>query len=95
MPELVDFKATRDNSEQIRNDKMARVLMDAARRAKRGDFKSVAWFAWACDETAQFGWQKFGTIIPLAGAGFAMLQEMAASPCLNLSDLDDEPELPF
>lgn len=96
MSEPVDLKAVREGTRQAENEKMADMLMNAARRAKRGDFRSVAWFAWGADEYgAHFGWQKFGTIMPLVGAGFTMLQEMATSPNVALSSVDDEPELPL
>jgi hypothetical protein len=90
---ITDLRAVRSRGSAEENEKMAKTFEDAAKRARRGDFKSVAWFASGRDDFgAHFGWHKFGTIIPLIGAGFAMLQEMTSSPAVPLTEID-EPDL--
>lgn len=88
---ITDLRSIRSRGDQEENEKMAKTFEDAARRARRGDFKSIAWFASGREDYgALFGWHKFGSIIPLIGAGYTMLQEMATSPAAALVELEEE-----
>lgn len=88
---VTSLQAIRQRGDQEENERLAKHFFDAARRALKGEFKSVAWFAQGRDDfAAHFGWHKFGTIMPLIGAGYTMLQEMATSPQVPLVELEDD-----
>lgn len=83
---LVDKKS---DEETYENDKIAAMFLDAAQRARRGDFQSVCWIAVGRDDTsAMFGWQKFGSITPLIGAVTTTLHSMCDSPHTQLQPLE-------
>lgn len=90
MPEVVDLKARGLKDHAYENEQLAQHLEDAAKRARRGDFKSVCWIAWSREESAEFGWLKFGSILPLLGCLATTAQEMANSPNLKLSPLPED-----
>jgi hypothetical protein len=89
MPKLVDLKARGHQDREYENEALAKTFDDAARRARRGEFKSVCWVAWGRDESAHFGWHKFGSIIPLIGSLHTMMRDMGDSPHMALRPLDD------
>lgn len=89
MPEIVNLKAHGLKDQSDENEALAKTFDDAARRARRGEFKSVSWVAWGRDESAHFGWHKFGSIIPLIGCIHTMIRDMGDSPHMALRPLDD------
>jgi uncharacterized protein YecE (DUF72 family) len=89
MADPINLQVQRSKGRQEENEKLAQFFEEAVVRARAGEFKSACWIAWGRDGTAQFGWQKFGSIIPLIGAVTTVLRDMGDSPHLQLDPLHD------
>jgi hypothetical protein len=90
MPKLVDLKAHGLKDQAYENEQLAQHFEMAAERARAGDFKSVCWIAWGRDESAHFGWLKYGSMVPLIGCVATVLRDMGDAPHTCLHPLDPE-----
>ena len=96
MSDPVQLKAHKQRGDQEENEKLAVMFDNAAKRARAGMFKSVAWVGVSRNEgAAVFGWHKFGVMVPLIGAVSLLHQEMCSSPLYEIDDpLNEPPEEP-